>query len=159
WCDKLVVQWTSAAGTAAPTTISRCWCDKLVVQWTSAAENVEGSIASGRPQVETEIRNGNSSSPVDNIITLVHAECDMQDMHEVGLVKKKPDMDKQREIQAIKAGLPNKTCLCRRPGHSSLDVTPGATLPLVSTTMLDLWDPAEPPRCQRKQDDTGLPRM
>ncbi|KAF9600919.1 hypothetical protein IFM89_013826 [Coptis chinensis] len=44
---------------------------------------------------------------------------------DVGPVKKKkPDMDKQREIQAIKAGLPNKTCLCQRPGHSSLDVTP-----------------------------------
>ncbi|KAF9616111.1 hypothetical protein IFM89_028577 [Coptis chinensis] len=29
-----------------------------------------------------------------------------------GPVKKKPDMDKQRNIQAIKAGLPNKPCLC-----------------------------------------------
>ncbi|KAF9620468.1 hypothetical protein IFM89_013085, partial [Coptis chinensis] len=55
-----------------------------------------------------------------------------------GLVKKKPDMDKQREIQAIKAGLPNKTCLHQRPGHSSLDVTPGATLPLVSDTVVVL---------------------
>ncbi|KAF9621853.1 hypothetical protein IFM89_028441, partial [Coptis chinensis] len=32
-------------------------------------------------------------------------------------------MDKQRDIQAIKAGLPKKTCLRRRPGHVSLDVT------------------------------------
>ncbi|KAF9617892.1 hypothetical protein IFM89_039111 [Coptis chinensis] len=54
---------------------------------------------------------------------------------DVGPVKKKPDMDKHREIQAIKAGLPNKTCLRRKPGHSSLDVTPGATLPLVSDTV------------------------
>ncbi|KAF9619361.1 hypothetical protein IFM89_006548 [Coptis chinensis] len=37
-------------------------------------------IASGSPQVEQEIRNGNSSSPVDNIFTSLHAECDMQDM-------------------------------------------------------------------------------
>ncbi|KAF9593985.1 hypothetical protein IFM89_026686, partial [Coptis chinensis] len=150
----------------------------------SRGENVEGGIASGHPQVDPEIRNGNSSSPVDNIITLVHEECDMQDMREdvlvkkrfetieqaapisvdeavgsigchpqsphlvvttvestgdcgmdVGPVKKKLDMDKQREIQAIKAGLPNKTCLRRRPGHSSIDVTPGATLPLVSDTI------------------------
>ncbi|KAF9611506.1 hypothetical protein IFM89_032552 [Coptis chinensis] len=52
-----------------------------------------GCIASGRPQVEPEIRNGtigyagNSSSPVDNIITSVHAEYDMQDMRE-GLLSK-----------------------------------------------------------------------
>ncbi|KAF9599645.1 hypothetical protein IFM89_001591 [Coptis chinensis] len=52
-----------------------------------------------------------------------------------GPVKKKPDMDKHREIQAIKAALPNKTCLHRRPRHFSLDVTPGATLPLVSDTI------------------------
>ncbi|KAF9600871.1 hypothetical protein IFM89_013467 [Coptis chinensis] len=48
----------------------------------SGGENVEGGIASGHPQVEPEICNGNSSSPVDNIITLMHAECDMQDMRE-----------------------------------------------------------------------------
>ncbi|KAF9613002.1 hypothetical protein IFM89_004806 [Coptis chinensis] len=168
----------------------------------SRGENVEGGIASGSPQVEQEIRNGNSSSPVDNIFTSLHAECDMQDMREGvvtldswtlavfafcstealptsvdtegaldrgegnvlvkkrsetieqaasisvdeaasstgchpqtpppvvttvestedcgmddGKVKKKPDMDKQREI-------PNKTCLRRRPGHASPDVTP-----------------------------------
>ncbi|KAF9599646.1 hypothetical protein IFM89_001592 [Coptis chinensis] len=174
----------------------------------SRGENVEGGIGSGSPQVEPKIHNGNSSSPVDNIFTSVHTECDMQDMREVvvssevfgvlasgpvgfgmyvvyglggdvlvkkrsktieqaapisvdeaagstgyhphtpppvvttmesvgdcgmddGPVKKKPYMDKQRDIQAIKAGLPNKTCLRRRPGHVSLDVTPGATLPLV----------------------------
>ncbi|KAF9587006.1 hypothetical protein IFM89_039785 [Coptis chinensis] len=127
---------------------------------------------------------GNSSSPVDNIITSVHAECDMQDMREdvlvkkrsetieqaapifvdeaagstcchpqspplvvttvestgdcgmdVGPVKKKLDMDKQSEIQAIKAGLPNKTCLHRRPGHSSLDVTPELLQPDYNVTV------------------------
>ncbi|KAF9615592.1 hypothetical protein IFM89_024681 [Coptis chinensis] len=55
-------------------------------------------------------------------------DCGMDD----GPVKKKLDIDKQREIQAIKVGLPNKTCLCQRPGHASLDVTPGVALPLVS---------------------------
>ncbi|KAF9598209.1 hypothetical protein IFM89_025861 [Coptis chinensis] len=58
------------------------------------------------------------------VVTTVEStgDCGM----DVGLVKKKSDMDKQREIQAIKAGLPNKTCLRRRPGHSLLDVTPGS---------------------------------
>ncbi|KAF9601689.1 hypothetical protein IFM89_021819 [Coptis chinensis] len=150
----------------------------------SRGENVEGDIASGRPQVEPEIRNGKSSSPIDNIITSVHAQCDMQDMREdalvkkrsetieqaapisvdeapgstgchpespppvvttvestgdcgmdVDLVKKKPAMEKQREIQAIKAGLPNKTCLRRRPGHSSLDVTPELLQPDYNVTV------------------------
>ncbi|KAF9596930.1 hypothetical protein IFM89_014509, partial [Coptis chinensis] len=66
------------------------------------------------------------------IVTTVEStrDCGMDD----GPMKKKPDMAKQREIQAIKAGPPNKTCMRRRPGHSSLNVTPGATLPLVSTT-------------------------
>ncbi|KAF9612795.1 hypothetical protein IFM89_004205 [Coptis chinensis] len=70
------------------------------------------------------------------VVTIVEStgDCGM----DVGPVKKKPDMDKQREILAIKAGLPNKTCLRRRSGHSSLDVTPGATLPLVSTQMRSL---------------------
>ncbi|KAF9593039.1 hypothetical protein IFM89_019784, partial [Coptis chinensis] len=52
-----------------------------------------------------------------------------------GPVKKKPDMDKQRDIQAIKAGLPNKTCLHRRPGHASLDVTPELLQPDYNVTM------------------------
>ncbi|KAF9602732.1 hypothetical protein IFM89_030620, partial [Coptis chinensis] len=91
-------------------------------------------------------RGGNSLSLVDNIFTSVHAECDMQDMREDVPVKKRsktieqatpisideagdgPVMksqitNKQRDIQAIKVGLPNKTCLRRRPGHVSLDVT------------------------------------
>ncbi|KAF9588552.1 hypothetical protein IFM89_013046 [Coptis chinensis] len=107
---------------------------------------------------------------------------------DVGPVKKKPDMDKQREIQAIKAGLPNKTCLHRGPGHSSLDVTPellqpdynvtaeyrkyqrkypqkkktsketnalltqlGATLPLVSDTVVVLGSREPVPRLQRRK--------
>ncbi|KAF9600259.1 hypothetical protein IFM89_005845 [Coptis chinensis] len=67
------------------------------------------------------------------VVTTVEStgDCGM----DVGTVKKKPDMDKQREIQAIKAGLPNKTCLRQRPGHSSLDVTPSAMLPLVYDTI------------------------
>ncbi|KAF9625828.1 hypothetical protein IFM89_027338 [Coptis chinensis] len=147
----------------------------------SRAENVEGGIASGSPQVEQEIRSSNPSSPVDNIFTSLHAECDMQDMREDvlvkkrsktieqaapisvdeaagchpqtpppvvttmestrdcgmddGTVKKKPDMDKQREIQAIKVGLPNKTCLRRRPGHASLDVTPELLQPDYNVTV------------------------
>ncbi|KAF9589214.1 hypothetical protein IFM89_020529 [Coptis chinensis] len=150
----------------------------------SHGENVEGGIASGSPQVELEIHNGNSSSPVDNILTSMHAEYDTQDMRkdilvkkssetieqagpisvdeaagstgchpqtpppgvttvestgdcgmDDGPVKKKPDMDKQREIQAIKDGLPNKTCLHRRPGHSSLDVTPELLQPDYNVTV------------------------
>ncbi|KAF9608818.1 hypothetical protein IFM89_011856, partial [Coptis chinensis] len=68
-----------------------------------------------------------------HVVTTVEStgDCGMDD----GPVKKKPDMDKQRDIQAIKAGLPNKTCLRRRPGHVSLDVTPGVTLSLVSDTV------------------------
>ncbi|KAF9591986.1 hypothetical protein IFM89_011118, partial [Coptis chinensis] len=74
---------------------------------------------------------------------------------DVGLVKKKPYMDKQRKIQAIKAGLPNKTCLRRRPEHSSLDVTPGAMLPLVST-QCDLWDHVNPVPDLGGRSDTRL---
>ncbi|KAF9612523.1 hypothetical protein IFM89_000445, partial [Coptis chinensis] len=146
-------------------------------------------------------RGGNSSSPVDNIITSVHAECDVPAKKrsetieqaapisvdeaagstgchpqspplvvttvestgdcgmDVGPVKKKPNMDKQREIQAIKAGLPNKTCLRRRPGHSSLDVTPGATLPLISTTMVIFGIRSEPVPEKAGGSDAGLQRM
>ncbi|KAF9605937.1 hypothetical protein IFM89_021085 [Coptis chinensis] len=73
------------------------------------------------------------------VVTTVESteDCGM----DVGPVKKKSDMDKQREIQAIKADLPNKTCLRRRPGHFSLDVTLGATLPLVSTAMRSVGIP------------------
>ncbi|KAF9605849.1 hypothetical protein IFM89_019108, partial [Coptis chinensis] len=55
------------------------------------------------------------------VVTTVESvrDCGMDD----GPVKKKPDMDKQRDIQAIKDVLPNKTCLRRRPGHVSIDVT------------------------------------
>ncbi|KAF9619586.1 hypothetical protein IFM89_007413 [Coptis chinensis] len=73
------------------------------------------------------------------IVTTVESTGDCGDCGmDVGPVRKKPDMDKQREIQAIKAGFPNKTCLRRRPIHSSLDVTPGATLPLVFDTVVVL---------------------
>ncbi|KAF9620776.1 hypothetical protein IFM89_014611 [Coptis chinensis] len=150
----------------------------------SRGENVEGGIASGHPQVEPEIRNGNSSSPVDNIITSVHAECDMQDMREdvlvkkrsetseqaalisideaagstVGPVKKKPDMDKQREIQAIKAGLPNKTCLRRRLGHSSLDVTPELLQPDYNVTVeYRKYQRKYPQKKKTLKETNGLP--
>ncbi|KAF9612374.1 hypothetical protein IFM89_039201 [Coptis chinensis] len=106
----------------------------------SRGENVKGGIASGHPQVEPEIRNAGSTgchpqSPPPVVTTVESTgDCGM----DVGPMKKKPHMDKQREIQAIKDGLPNKTCLRRRPRHSSLDVTPGATLPLVSDTVVVL---------------------
>ncbi|KAF9612861.1 hypothetical protein IFM89_004271 [Coptis chinensis] len=67
-------------------------------------------------------------------------------------MKKKPAMDKQREIQAIKASLPNKTCLHRRPGHSSLDVTPGAMLPLVSDTVAVMGS-REPVLVQQEEEE------
>ncbi|KAF9619106.1 hypothetical protein IFM89_005120 [Coptis chinensis] len=101
----------------------------------SCGENVEGGIASGRPQVEPEICNDvlvkkrsemiEQAAPISIdeaagstgchpqspplVVTTVESTggCGM----DVGPMKKKPDMDKQREIQAIKAGLPNKTCL------------------------------------------------
>ncbi|KAF9615664.1 hypothetical protein IFM89_025914 [Coptis chinensis] len=126
---------------------------------TSRGENVEGGIASGRPQVKPEIRNDvlvkkrsktiEQAAPISvdeaagstgchpqsppPIVTTVESigDCGM----DVGPVKKKPDMDKQREIQAIKAGLPNKTCLRRRPGHSSLDVTPELLQPDYNVTV------------------------
>ncbi|KAF9609682.1 hypothetical protein IFM89_017881 [Coptis chinensis] len=125
----------------------------------SRGENVEGGIACGRPQVKPKIRNDvlvkkrsetiEQAAPISDdeaagsigchpqspplVVTTVESigDCGM----DVGPVKKKPGIDKQREIQAIKAGLLNKTCLRRRPGHSSLDVTPGATFPLVSNTV------------------------
>ncbi|KAF9613281.1 hypothetical protein IFM89_006780 [Coptis chinensis] len=121
-----------------------------------------GGIASGHPQVEPEIRNeyidvlvkkrsetieqvalisvdeaagsiGCHPQSPPPVVTTVEStgDCGM----DVGPVKKKPDMDKQREIQAIKAGLPNKTCLCRRPGHSSLDVTPELLQPDYNVTV------------------------
>ncbi|KAF9603904.1 hypothetical protein IFM89_038623, partial [Coptis chinensis] len=126
---------------------------------TSHGENVEGGIASGRPQVEPEIRNDvlvkkrsetiEQAAPISVdevagstgchpqsppiVVTTVEStgDCGM----DVGPVKKKPDMDKQREIQAIKIGLPNKTCLRRRPGHSSLDVTPELLQPDYNVTV------------------------
>ncbi|KAF9590907.1 hypothetical protein IFM89_000163 [Coptis chinensis] len=69
-----------------PSLVNVCLLDENMSLTTtlpaSHGENVEGGIASGSPQVEQEIRNGNSSSPVDNIFTSLHAECDMQDMRE-----------------------------------------------------------------------------
>ncbi|KAF9626763.1 hypothetical protein IFM89_039043 [Coptis chinensis] len=67
------------------------------------------------------------------VVTTVEStrDCRMDD----GTVKKKPDMDKQREIQAIKVGLPNKICLRRRPGHASLDVTPELLQPDYNVTV------------------------
>ncbi|KAF9612305.1 hypothetical protein IFM89_038875 [Coptis chinensis] len=71
------------------------------------SKNVEGGIASGgRPQVEVQQLSSTKSTSARLIVESI-GDCGM----DVGPVKKKPDMDKQKEIQAIKAGLPNKTCL------------------------------------------------
>ncbi|KAF9612716.1 hypothetical protein IFM89_003258 [Coptis chinensis] len=85
---------------------------------------------------------GNSSSPVDNIFTSLHAECDMQDMCEDVLVKKRSETIEQAAPISIDEAAGSTSCHPQTPPPIVINVEStgdcgmdGATLSLVSDTV------------------------